>query len=141
MPSDAPDPAAASPDLDESAPGPGEHRPPRPAKQLFATTVLVLEAFVVLFAALVAYGLRLAEPAPIAATGALLAVVAVLAARTVRTAVGYPLGWVLQVWLLLTGLLIPAMFVVGAVFAILWVVGLRLGGRIDRERAERLAAG
>ncbi len=32
------------------------------------------------------------------------------------------------------------MYVLGGLFALLWVVGLRLGTRIDRERAERWAA-
>ena len=32
------------------------------------------------------------------------------------------------------------MFVVGGIFVILWWVALRLGGRIDRERAEYDAA-
>lgn len=113
---------------------------PRPAKRLFSSTVLVLEAFVVLFAALVAFGLRLADPVAIAAAAGTVALAAVLAAGLLRTPVGYPLGWVVQVWLLLSGLLIPAMFVVAGVFAVLWVVGLRVGGRIDRERAERAAA-
>jgi hypothetical protein len=116
-------------------------RPPRPAKQLFASTVLVLEAFVVFFAALVAFGLRLAEPGQVAAVGGALALTALLAAGLVRKRVGYVLGWAVQACLLVSGLVLPAMFVIGAVFLVLWVAGLRVGGRIDRERAERLAAG
>lgn len=138
-------PADAPREVDSDAvaldPGGANQRPARPAKLLFARTVLALEAFVVCFAALVAYGLRVADPAAIAVGGAALALAALVAAATVRTVVGYPLGWALQGWLLLSGLVIPAMFAVGGVFAVLWVVGLRLGGRIDRERAERQAAG
>lgn len=92
------------------------------------------------FASLVAFGLRLAEPAAIAAVGGGVALVALLAAGLLRRQSGYLLGWVVQVWLLLSGLLITAMFVVGGVFALLWVVGLRVGTRIDRERAERDSA-
>ena len=33
------------------------------------------------------------------------------------------------------GLVVPMMFVVGGIFVVLWFVALRLGGRIDRERA------
>ena len=113
----------------------------RPARRVFAATVLSLEAFVVLFASLVAFGLRLADPGAIAVVGGTVALAALLAAGLLRTQAGYVLGWAVQAWLLLSGLLIPAMYVVGGVFALLWVVGLRLGARIDRERAERLAAG
>ena len=38
------------------------------------------------------------------------------------------------------GFFVPMMFVVGGIFVVLWVVALRLGGRIDRERAEYDAA-
>jgi hypothetical protein len=113
----------------------------RPAKRTFAATVLVLEAFVAVFASLVVFGLRLAEPAAVFGVGGVVAIAALLAAGLLRTPVGYLLGWAVQAWLVLSGLLVPAMFVVGGVFAVLWVVGLRLGARIDRERAERLAAG
>lgn len=136
---------SASPDGAEAtdAPAAGADRPggrQRSARRLFATTVLSLEAFVAFFAALVAYGLQLAPPSAVWAVGGGLAVGALLSAGLLRTTVGYVLGSAVQVWFVLTGLVLPAMFFVGGVFAVLWVVGLRLGGRIDAERAERLAA-
>jgi len=33
------------------------------------------------------------------------------------------------------GFAVPLMFLVGGIFVVLWIVSLRLGGRIDRERA------
>jgi hypothetical protein len=124
----------------QGEPGSGAaERPAGSARRTFAATVLVLEAAVVLFAALVAYGLRLAEPAAIAVGAGLVAVAALLAAGLLRTAAGYVLGSAVQLWLVATGLVVPAMYWLGGLFALLWVVGLRLGGRIDRERAERLA--
>ena len=50
------------------------------------------------------------------------------------------LGWVLQAPLLLAGLVEPAIAIIGLIFLGLWIMALRLGGRIDRERAERDAA-
>jgi len=44
---------------------------------------------------------------------------------------------VLQVPVVAVGVAVPMMLVMGGIFAVLWVVALRLGGRIDRERAER----
>ena len=114
-------------------------RPPRSARRMFATTVLLLEVLVVFFAALVAYGLRLADPAAIAVAAGGVALLAVLAVGLLRSSAGYVLGTALQVWVLATGLVVPAMYVLGGLFTLLWVVGLRLGGRIDRERAERWA--
>lgn len=123
-------------------------RPSRSARALFAATLLISEALVVLFAGLVAYGLELAEPAVLLGGGGALALWALLAGALVRRgAVGYVLGSTLQVALLTTGLVLPMMFVVGGIFTVLWLVCLRLGGQIDvervaRERAEReLAAG
>jgi len=115
-------------------------RPPRSARRMFAATVLVLEVLVIFFASLVAYGLRLADPASIAVAAGGVAVLVFLAVGLLRTWIGYVLGSVLQVWVLATGLVVPAMYVLGGLFAVLWVVGLRLGTRIDRERAERWAA-
>jgi hypothetical protein len=55
--------------------------------------------------------------------------------RTVTRPGGYVAGSVAQVLVLAAGVVMPMMAVVGAVFVIMWVVALRLGGRIDRERA------
>jgi Protein of unknown function (DUF4233) len=115
-------------------------RPPRSARRMFATTVLLLEVLVVFFAALVAYGLRLADPAAIAVASGGVALLAVLAVGLLRSSAGYVLGSALQVWVLASGLVVPAMYVLGGLFTLLWVVGLRLGTRIDRERAARWAA-
>ena len=97
----------------------------------------MLEAFVVLFAALVAFGLRVAEPSHVWLVGGALALSLVLAAGVLGRPGGYVVGSVLQVAVVASGLAVPLMYVVGAIFAVLWVASLRLGARIDRERAER----
>jgi len=116
----------------------------RSARRQFTATMLVLEAFVVLFATLVAHGLRAAPAGSVWALGGALAVSLVLAAGVQGRPGGLVVGSVLQVPVLLGGLLLPpaaapAMVVVGVVFVALWIASLRLGGRIDRERAERTA--
>ncbi|MBX9246455.1 DUF4233 domain-containing protein [Actinotalea ferrariae] len=126
---------------DPAAPDPAA--PPartRSARRQFAATILVLEAFVVGFAALVAFGLRVAPPSVVWGVAGALALSLVLSSGLLRTAAGYVAGSVLQLAVLATGVAVPMMFVVGAIFAVLWIVALRLGGRIDRERAERVAA-
>ncbi|OLT48278.1 hypothetical protein BJF88_16910 [Cellulosimicrobium sp. CUA-896] len=150
-----PDPAAPSSRHGRAAgpvrPSPGDRiRPKRPAKVQFASTTLLLEAFLVLFATLVAYGLRdvpysrgpleLPGAASIWVVGGALAVVLVVLSRMVGTPGGYVAGSVVQVPVLGLGLVVPMMFVVGGIFVALWIVSIRLGDRIDRERAEYDAA-
>ncbi len=123
-------------------PDPGQQsRAQRSARLVFCTTVLALEAFVVLFASLVAFGLDLAEPAVVWTVGGIAAVVFLLLAGLVRYRAGLVLGSVMQVALIASGLVIPMMFFVGGIFAVIWIVALRLGRRIDVERAERAHAG
>lgn len=112
----------------------------RPAKPQFTQTMLVLEAFVVFFATLVAYGLRVADTATVWWVGGGLTVVLLVLAGWVGRPGGYVAGSVAQVVVVASGVVVPMMFVVGAVFAAMWVFSLRVGGRIDRERAEWDAA-
>lgn len=104
--------------------------------------MLTFEVFVVLFAALVAFGLR--EPGSSAgqiwAVAGGVAALCVIAAGLVRRPWGIWLGSAVQVLLIASGVVVSMMFVVGVVFAALWVVALVLGHRIDTERAERAAA-
>ncbi|MFS0702070.1 DUF4233 domain-containing protein [Cellulomonas sp. 179-A 4D5 NHS] len=123
----------------------GSIRRKRPARQQFASTMLLLEAFLVLFATLVAYGLANAgsgplPPSAVWVAGGVLMLVLVVLSRMPGRPGGYVAGSVVQVVVLAMGFVVPMMFVVGGVFVVLWVVSLRLGGRIDRERAEWDAA-
>ena len=115
-------------------------RPPASARRLFSTSILASEVFVVFFAALVAMGLRLAPTGIIWAVAGALMVLAVAAAGTLRTRLGYPLGWLVQAALLAVSILVPTMLVLTVVFVVMWVIAQRVGGRIDRERRERIAA-
>lgn len=121
-------------DTGETAQAPRRQRPARP---MFGTTVLWGEVFVVFFALLVANGLRVADPTVLGILGAVGMVACAVAARLQRTRAGIVVGSAVQLLLILGGFLVPTMFVVGAVFSIIWVLGVWLGLRIDRERAER----
>ncbi len=67
----------------------------------------------------------------LAGTAALLALVA---AALLRAPAGYPLGWLTQVVGLALGALTPTMFVVGGLFAGLWVFTFVLGKRLDAAK-------
>ncbi|WP_066581962.1 DUF4233 domain-containing protein [Cellulomonas timonensis] len=127
-----------------SSPAPAVRRK-RPARLQFTSTILLLEAFLVLFVTLVAYGLAAIEPGgpsggAIWAVGGALMLVLIVLSRLMAWPGGYIAGSVAQVLVLATGIAVPMMFIVGGVFVVMWVVALRLGGRIDRERAEWAAA-
>ncbi|MFJ4106517.1 MULTISPECIES: DUF4233 domain-containing protein [Oerskovia] len=117
------------------------------AKIQFTSTTLMLEAFLILFATLVAYGLRNVPYAwpdkmqvpsgpAIWIVGGTLIVVLLLLSRMVGGPGGYVAGSAVQIPVIACGFAVPLMFLVGGIFVVLWIVSLRLGGRIDRERAE-----
>ena len=124
----------------------------RSARRQFAATTLAMEAFVVLFVTLVALGLRVAPSGVLWAAGGGLAGVLLLLSGMLRAPGGYLAGTLVQIPVVASGvvlLLSPVtgsgfaaaiIFVVAAVFVTLWTVSLRVGGRIDRERAEWDAA-
>ncbi|BCW11015.1 MULTISPECIES: DUF4233 domain-containing protein [Paenarthrobacter] len=118
---------------------PGMPKKRRSTKVMFASTVLLLEAFVAFFGTLAVFGLKRGEvdPGIILGVGIALSVVLVLACAVLSRPWGIGLGWVLQVVLILTGLAEPMMFIVGILFAICWWYGIRAGMRIDREVAQR----
>ena len=98
---------------------PGMPRKRRSTKVMFASTVLLLEAFVMFFATLAVFGLRRGEfpPALILGVGIGLSVVMIVACAFLTRPWGIGLGWILQLVLILTGIFEPAMFLVGALFA------------------------
>lgn len=126
----------------EAAPAP---RPQRPAKLVFKQAVLGLEAMGALFATTFTAGMANAgaveaSAAAIWGLGLWLVVMLGYAAGQQKKAWGEWLGWALQAPLILGFFIDPAITIIGVMFLALWITALRLGGRIDRERAERLAA-
>ncbi len=96
-------------------------------------TVLLLEAVVIALTVVPAVKLEHVS-AGTAALGAGLAVLAaiVLAAQARRhlaaTLVG---GSLLQVLVVTSGIVLPVMYVLGGIFAMLWVTGIWLGHRVE----------
>lgn len=69
------------------------------------------------------------------AAGGGAALLAAVAAGLMRRPIGYPLGWAAQVVSILLGLLTPAMWFMGGLFAFLWIVTFVLGKRLDAAPA------
>lgn len=107
----------------------------RSPRRTLGATMLVLEALCVFFGALVAG--RIGDLGMGRALGVFgtLAVALLLTAGLLRRPVGFVIGWLLQLLVLASGLLLPAMYLVGGAFALLWFAALRVGARVERERA------
>lgn len=63
-----------------------------------------------------------------------------LVAGLLRREWAYALGWAIQVAAIGLGFVVPIMFVLGPVFALLWGTAYFLGRKIERERAAAYAA-
>jgi len=83
--------------------------------------VLGLEAVLVFFIALTVYGLHALPPLEAFGGGAALVILLALATRVVRYPWGVWVGWVLQVLLLATGILLPALYIAAALFVGMWI--------------------
>lgn len=69
-----------------------------------------------------------------------LAVACLLVAGMLRGEWAYALGWALQLGAIGLGALVPLMFFLGSLFALLWGTAYFLGRKIERERAAAYAA-
>ncbi|WP_146341493.1 DUF4233 domain-containing protein [Nesterenkonia sp. NBAIMH1] len=128
---------------------PGQTRPPRSVKTLFASSVLCLEACLMLFFGLTAWGLNQHYWYAwwLLAGSGLIAVLLVLTCGLLRRPLGYAIGWVLQfvmisafLWTALIteeGLWTPLALIPGLGFLACWWYAVRTGARLDVEKMER----
>ena len=118
-------------------------RPQRSAQLVFRQAVLGLQALGALFATTFVAGMANAGAVQASAgaiwgLGLWLVIMLGYAAGQQKKSWGVWLGWALQAPMILGFLIDPAIAIIGVMFLALWITALRLGGRIDRERAERL---
>ncbi|WP_058235502.1 DUF4233 domain-containing protein [Devriesea agamarum] len=106
------------------------------AQRMFSATTLILEAFVVFFAMLVAHGLDEGTRLLSWTLGGVLAVALLVVAGSLRAWSGYLAGIVLQVGIISMGAFVPMMWWIGLGFAVLYVFGLLKGHQLDREKDE-----
>jgi len=69
-----------------------------------------------------------------------LALACLVIAGLLRSEAAYLAGWVVQVAAVGLGFVVPLMFFLGALFALLWGLAYFLGRKIERERAAAYAA-
>ena len=96
-------------------------------KRRLTSSVLSMEVVVFWLAIIVAIVQENVSVAAALAVGGALAVGCIVIAAMIRRPWAYRAGGGLQVLAIACGFVVPAMFVVGALFAVLWVVAVRLG--------------
>ncbi|AXH95892.1 DUF4233 domain-containing protein [Ornithinimicrobium avium] len=116
---------------------------PGPTTRRLCGAALVAQALSVFLGSLVAWRLASTLDSGSGTTlllaGVGLAVLCLVTVGALRTSAGIWLGWLCQVLTLASAFLLPAMLVVGLIFAVLWWVCLSNGLRIDADKA-RFAA-
>ena len=116
---------------------PGTVKKPRSTKVMFASTILVLEAFTI-------FGLHFNDPSTVKiiiwVAGLVLAGACIFLPAKLTKPWGYSAGWVLQgAMLLASGIALPLSLVVTIPFVACWWYALHAGTRIDAENEIRAA--
>ena len=130
--------------MSDQAPSPADGPVPtnteRSPRRGMAAAVLSLEAITLGLTTPVMISVADIDTATALWIGLGLAVACLLLAGMLRKEWAYSLGWVIQGAAIGLGFVIPLMFVLGGIFALLWGSAYFLGRKIERERAEAFAA-
>lgn len=121
-------------------PSPTPHNTERSPRRGMCAAVLCLEAITLGLTTPVMITVAGVGTGTALAVGLGLALTCLLLAGMLRGEWAYLLGWLVQVAAVGLGLVVPLMFVLGAIFALLWGMADFLGRRIERERAAAWAA-
>lgn len=98
-----------------------------------SATVLALEAIVIALTIVPAVKLGHVDPLAAGLTAGLAVVLAALLAALARRRLPVTLigGSLLQVLVIASGAVLPVMYILGGIFALLWVTGIWLGHRVE----------
>jgi uncharacterized membrane protein len=102
--------------------------------------ILALEAVVLALTTPVMINLEHVAWRTACVVGLGLCVLCLLVAGLLRFEAAYVAGWVVQAAALGLGFVVPMMFLLGAIFALLWGMAYFLGRKIEDERAAAYAA-
>lgn len=98
--------------------------------------ILFFEAIAFGLSTPVLFSLTSASTRTVLLVGPGLTIGCILVAGLLRYRFAFGLGWALQVAAIATGILVPAMYFLGAIFLALWATAYFLGQKIEVERAE-----
>jgi len=107
-------------------------------QRTLGSMLMAFEAFVVLFATLVAFGLKAADTTSVWVVGLTLSLLLIATPGVLGKKFSYHWGWALQILVLLTGIWVPLMWFVGGILICLWAWAMIAGSTIDKARANYL---
>ena len=113
-----------------------EAKPPRPRRvrsvsESLLSIVLGLEAVLMFFVILAAFGVKALPPAIAFGGGIALIVALLFSGRLLRYPWGVWVGWFLQAVLIALGIVLPVMYFIGIGFTAIWVYCFVKGRQID----------
>ena len=114
--------------------------PERSPRRGMCAAVLSLEAITLGLTAPVMISIADVDTGTALGVGLGLAAACILVAGMLRAEWAYALGWLIQLGAIGLGVVVPMMFFLGAIFALLWGTADFLGRKIERERAAAYAA-
>lgn len=108
---------------------------PHGAQRMLSATTLTVEALVVFFAALVSHQLNPEARLPVWTIALVTALIMLLLSGMLkRRSWPYVAGAVAQIPMILLGIWVSAMWVIGLIFAVLYVYGAIKGHQLDAEK-------
>ena len=113
---------------------------PRSPKRGMCAAILSLEAITLGLTTPVMVAIADVELTTALVLGLGLTLACLVLAGLLRRSWAYAAGWAIQAAAIALGFVIPLMFFLGGVFALLWGMAVHLGNRIERERAAAYAA-
>ncbi len=111
----------------------------RSPRRSMCATVLSLEAITLGLTTPVMITIAGVSPGTALPVGLGLALASIVVAGLLRAEWAYALGWLIQVAAIGLGFVVPLMFGLGPIFALLWGAAYFLGRKIERERAAAYA--
>jgi hypothetical protein len=99
------------------------------------SAILLLEAVVLGLSTPVMISVESVDKSQALWTGLGLTVACLLVAGMLRKRWAYGVGWAIQVAAIALGVLVTAMYVLGAIFLLLWLAAVRIGRLVDTDRA------
>ncbi|MER7515826.1 DUF4233 domain-containing protein [Streptomyces sp. NPDC126499] len=103
--------------------------------RVLCSSTLIGEFFVIGFAGLVAMKDDSLAMSTVWTVCGIAMVLSVLLCGMITRPGGVQLGWALQIGLVASGFVVPVMFFLGALFAVLWWASVHYGRKIDEIKA------
>ncbi|MEY4639415.1 MAG: hypothetical protein RLY13_413 [Actinomycetota bacterium] len=110
-------------------------RKTKSTQRTLGSMLMAFESFVVFFATLVAFGLKVADGPTVWAVGLTLSFLLIASPAILGRKFSYYWGWFLQLAIVAIGIWVPLMYVVGGIFVCLWAWAMIAGSTIDKARA------